>query len=118
MFLYFKIKDDIEYTVPIVETKFHKSDLDVKYIDYEGNFYDKNFNIVSRESDMLIWAKTIESLTKDKPLQRNYDNYFDYEQALVEWKVKLEIAIGDKNLPIPIGRYYYRPGFISLVKSN
>lgn len=41
--------------------------------------------------------------------QDEFDNFFDYEQALLDWKGDVELALGTLRLPTIVGRHYYRP---------
>lgn len=43
------------------------------------------------------------------PQPGGYETYFDYEQALLDWKSEVESALGDLHLPDIVGRYYARP---------
>lgn len=46
------------------------------------------------------------------PRPGDYENFFRYEQALLEWKSNLQLALGSLKLPILVGRQYYRPRIV------
>jgi len=43
------------------------------------------------------------------PEHLDYDNYFDYEQSLIEWKQQVQKNLGVIQLPHAMGRTYSRP---------
>ncbi|KAF2073733.1 hypothetical protein CYY_004966 [Polysphondylium violaceum] len=43
------------------------------------------------------------------PEHLDYDNYFDYEQSLIEWKQQVQKNLGVLQLPHAMGRTYSRP---------
>jgi len=45
-----------------------------------------------------------------------FADFFQYEQALLDWKMDVQASIGAAKLPDIIGRSYYRPRF-TIVKS-
>lgn len=109
---------------PIVHNK--KKALRPRFIDGDGNFYDKFYNkiedddkdiYISDDINAKVIKEKISKLASEKPDPYNYDNYFEYEKAMVEWKDKIERVIGSIKLPQPVGRYYYRPKFIPLLES-
>eukprot|EP01132_Coremiostelium_polycephalum_P004149 gene4149-5190_t len=55
------------------------------------------------------------------PEHTNYENYFDYEQALIDWKQQVQQSLGVVQLPSNMGRTYSRPKVIFdrfLVRKN
>ncbi len=101
------------------------------YLGSDGTLYDLHYIPILSKSE---WQQN-ESLSSSKeeegkrnspafnpdvdftlmPKAEDFDNFFDYEQALLDWKTDIEIALGDLVLPNVMGRYYYRP-LVTLVR--
>lgn len=43
------------------------------------------------------------------PKLEKYNNYYDYEQAWMDWKNDCDVALSGVRLPTVMGRSYYRP---------
>jgi hypothetical protein len=56
-------------------------------------------------------------LFENLPQAEKYENYFEYEKALLDWKVAVETALKNLQLPNLMGRNYYRPR-VAVVKTN
>lgn len=101
--------------MPVIESTFPSSETpDLRYIDTEGKAYDIHYNPIDSTNEKLL---NIVNLAKHKPQPQRFDSYFEYEQALVEWRFRLEKDLKSVYLPVPLGRYYYRPNFSLVVKS-
>ncbi|EFA80562.1 armadillo-like helical domain-containing protein [Heterostelium album PN500] len=56
------------------------------------------------------------------PEPNSYDNYFDYEQAVMDWRTQLQQSLGVIQLPQNMGRTYSRPRVVGggrdLIRKN
>ena len=43
------------------------------------------------------------------PDASKYETFFDYEEAMKEWKKHVDRVLGNAQLPSVAGRHYYRP---------
>lgn len=50
-----------------------------------------------------------ETFKKYFPDPNKFESYFEFEQAIIDWKVEIEASIGYLQLPLPMGRNYFRP---------
>lgn len=57
----------------------------------------------------LSFKPFFETYKKSFPDPNKYDTYFEYEQAVLDWKIDIEASIGYLQLPNPVGRTYSRP---------
>lgn len=102
---------DVEYAIPALAgdlTTAHPGP--PRFIDQDGLYYDSNYYITTvdvkdKENAFVHDAMAL----KGMPDPANYLSYSDYEQALVEWKTAAEEALGNVVLPMPLGRYTFRP---------
>jgi len=46
---------------------------------------------------------------REMPTPDKFENYFEYEKSLLEWKDRVEESLGPVKLPHVMGRHYYRP---------
>lgn len=44
-----------------------------------------------------------------QPTADKYDSYLDYEQAALDWASAVQKALGKLQLPVVMGRHYFRP---------
>ena len=61
------------------------------------------------KKDVLENKSSYDAYKKSFPDPNKYESYFEFEQALIDWKIEVEGSIGYLQLPIPIGRNYFRP---------
>lgn len=81
------------------------------YLDGEGRVYDAFY----QRCPPAIEQRVAHELLRDAPFpsladsQERYPSFFDYEEAMLEWKMRVEAAISTVQLPRLLGRAYPRP---------
>ncbi|GAM19331.1 hypothetical protein SAMD00019534_025060 [Acytostelium subglobosum LB1] len=91
------------------------------YLGADGTLYNKFYiairNIASEEqSPKLPSSKDAakpfnanDQVYHSFPENHSYDNYFDYEQAVMDWRANVQQSLGPLQLPHNMGRTYSRP---------
>lgn len=87
-------------------------------MDHLGHLYDLHYNVINEldsqthdNAQKQTFYLTLLALANEKPVPDDFDSYFEYEQSLVEWKIKADRILDKKHLPVPVGRYFYRKHF-------
>jgi len=84
------------------------------YLGSDGKLFDVNYLELKgsdRSIDILAQVNGIDpSVFSSMPLpDQNFDNFLDYEKALLKWKIAIEDTLRFLQLPNVMGRHYYRP---------
>jgi hypothetical protein len=77
------------------------------YLDSAGRLYDPFYRECDQERPQQL-SQLLEQTAFPTPESR-YPSFFDYEEAVLEWKKKTEAALGELQMPHPMGRAYPRP---------
>ncbi len=91
------------------------------FISTDQVLYDINY-LPSGKSVRVSGEGTVDSdallLIPTFPDPNNYETFFDYEQAVVEWKVEIEHSLEHLKIPSTLGRIYYRPRRATNIKES
>lgn len=91
---------DFSHLAPALDINEYEEDDSVLYIAPDGSVLDAKY----RPSSI-----SIESIPPF-PDTSSFAAYFEYEQAVIQWKTKIEAILNEKvKLPTIVGRHYYRP---------
>jgi hypothetical protein len=77
------------------------------YLDAGGRLYDPFYRKCDQEGPQQL-SRLFEQTPFPNPESR-YPSFFDYEEAVLEWKKQTEAALGDLHIPHLMGRAYPRP---------
>jgi hypothetical protein len=91
------------------------------FLGHSGIFYDLHYTPIDKEAlangrtplressfSTPHYDPTI-NITNCFPQPDLYESFFDYEQALLDWKLTVETALGGIRLPNAMGRKFSRP---------
>jgi hypothetical protein len=78
-----------------------------RFADADGNLFDASYYETKSTRGKVDALE--DSFLKTVPDPSAFQTYAEYEQALKEWKDRVEAALGSLQLPIPMGRCLYRP---------
>lgn len=90
-----------------------------RYLDGQGRVYDAFY----QRCPDSIEKNVIEALANDAPFpsltypgDNRYPSFFDYEEAVLEWKKQVESVIANIKIPKLLGRAYPRPRVMMVVR--